>query len=87
MHFPCVPRHPGWSQRLPAGSGQAGPGAQRGSSDPGPQPPSGDPEPSNADRHLTHKLMDALNLVDVRTLDHIVVGNEGCLSMVELGHM
>ncbi|MDR6229695.1 DNA repair protein RadC [Pseudomonas sp. SORGH_AS199] len=49
--------------------------------------PSGDPQPSNANRQLTHKLMDALNLVDVRTLDHIVVGNEGCLSMVELSHM
>ena len=49
--------------------------------------PSGNPEPSNADRHLTHKLKEALNLVDVRTLDHIVVGNEGCLSMVELGYM
>ncbi|TBW10020.1 DNA repair protein RadC [Azotobacter chroococcum subsp. isscasi] len=47
--------------------------------------PSGDPEPSQADRQLTHTLKDALNLVGVRTLDHIVVGNEGCVSLAELG--
>lgn len=49
--------------------------------------PSGDPEPSNADRHLTHTLKEALNLVNVRTLDHIVVGNEGCVSLAELGYL
>ncbi|MDV7212874.1 RadC family protein [Azotobacter beijerinckii] len=47
--------------------------------------PSGDPEPSQADRQLTHTLKDALNLVGVRTLDHIVVANEGCVSLAELG--
>ncbi|MNN22753.1 hypothetical protein D3C81_1361280 [compost metagenome] len=49
--------------------------------------PSGDPEPSNADRQLTHKLKEALTLVGVRTLDHIVVGSEGCVSLAELGHL
>lgn len=49
--------------------------------------PSGDPEPSNSDRHLTQKLKEALNLVSVRTLDHIVVGNEGCVSLAELGYL
>lgn len=49
--------------------------------------PSGDPEPSNADRHLTYKLKDALNLVSVRILDHIVVGTEGCVSLAELGYL
>lgn len=47
--------------------------------------PSGDPEPSQADRVLTQKLKEALSLVGVRTLDHIVVGREGCTSMAELG--
>ena len=47
--------------------------------------PSGDPEPSEADRVLTQKLKEALSLVGVRTLDHIVVGREGCMSMAELG--
>jgi DNA repair protein RadC len=49
--------------------------------------PSGDPEPSNADRHLTHKLKEALSLVGVRTLDHVVVGREGCVSLAEQGDL
>lgn len=48
--------------------------------------PSGDPEPSLADRTLTTKLQDVLNLVGVRTLDHIVVGHEGCVSLAEQGY-
>ncbi|BBT39693.1 RadC family protein [Pseudomonas putida] len=49
--------------------------------------PSGDPEPSLADRMLTQKLRDALNLVGVRTLDHIVVGHENCVSLAERGYL
>ncbi|HEH8515167.1 TPA: DNA repair protein RadC [Pseudomonas aeruginosa] len=49
--------------------------------------PSGDPEPSMADRNLTTKLQDALNLVGVRTLDHIVVGQEDCISLAERGYL
>jgi DNA repair protein RadC len=49
--------------------------------------PSGDPEPSKADRNLTHKLRDALNLVEVRTLDHVVVGREGCVSLAVQGEL
>lgn len=49
--------------------------------------PSGDPEPSLADRNLTHKLRQALDLVGVRTLDHIVVGQEGCVSLAEQGYL
>ena len=49
--------------------------------------PSGDPEPSLADRTLTKKLQDALDLVGVRTLDHIVVGHEGCVSLAEQGYL
>ncbi|HGM5584187.1 TPA: DNA repair protein RadC [Pseudomonas putida] len=45
--------------------------------------PSGDPEPSLADRSLTHKLKEALDLIGMRTLDHIVVGQEGCVSLAE----
>lgn len=36
--------------------------------------PSGNPEPSAADRAVTARLKAALNLVDVRVLDHIIVG-------------
>jgi DNA repair protein RadC len=49
--------------------------------------PSGNPEPSRADRELTQTLKKLLNLVGTRTLDHIVVGREGCVSMAEKGLM
>lgn len=49
--------------------------------------PSGDPEPSHADRVLTCKLKNALDLVGIRTLDHVVVGSEGCMSLAELGYL
>lgn len=39
--------------------------------------PSGNPEPSDADIHLTQKLAQALELIDVRTLDHIIIGDQG----------
>jgi len=49
--------------------------------------PSGDPEPSQADRTLTTTLKDALNMVGTRTLDHIIVGCEGCISLAELCYL
>ncbi|WP_366941602.1 DNA repair protein RadC [Shewanella sp.] len=36
--------------------------------------PSGESEPSSADKNITQRLIDALALIDVRVLDHIVVG-------------
>ena len=45
--------------------------------------PSGDPEPSEADKKITVQLRDALNLIDVPVLDHIVVGAKECVSMTE----
>ncbi len=47
--------------------------------------PSGHPEPSQADRTLTRKLKDALELIDVRTLDHIIVAGQEQVSFAELG--
>ncbi|MDZ4348972.1 MAG: DNA repair protein RadC [Xanthomonadaceae bacterium] len=47
--------------------------------------PSGNPEPSQADRQITQRLKEALALVDVRTLDHIVVGGESTESFAERG--
>ncbi len=44
--------------------------------------PSGDSNPSQADRRITERLKDALALVDVRVLDHIVVGSD-CVSFAE----
>lgn len=47
--------------------------------------PSGVAEPSRADERITATLRDALKLVDVRVLDHIVVGHGHCVSMAEKG--
>lgn len=47
--------------------------------------PSGVTEPSHSDRVLTQRLKDALALVDVRVLDHFVVGDGDPQSMAELG--
>ncbi|WP_322862042.1 JAB domain-containing protein [Aeromonas allosaccharophila] len=49
--------------------------------------PSGDPEPSQSDRVFTQALKEALTLVDVRLLDHLVVGAEGVVSMAERGQL
>jgi len=48
--------------------------------------PSGIAEPSAADRAITNELRDALRLVGVRILDHIVVGAE-CVSMADRGFL
>jgi DNA repair protein RadC len=47
--------------------------------------PSGVPEPSRADIQLTKRLVDALALVDVRVLDHIIVGGVETVSFAERG--
>ncbi|MGH8272311.1 MAG: RadC family protein [Gammaproteobacteria bacterium] len=47
--------------------------------------PSGVAEPSDADRRLTRRLSDALALVDVRVLDHFVVGDGETVSFAERG--
>ena len=49
--------------------------------------PSGSVEPSRADIHLTNTLKSALALVDVRVLDHIIIGGVDSLSMAEKGLM
>jgi DNA repair protein RadC len=46
--------------------------------------PSGIAEPSRADQELTVRLRDALGLIDVRLLDHIIVGDQ-CTSLAERG--
>ena len=49
--------------------------------------PSGVSEPSQADKILTERLKEALALIDVRILDHFIVGDGEPLSMVEHGWM
>jgi len=47
--------------------------------------PSGVAEPSQADELITRRLREALALVDIRVLDHCIVGDNGCLSFAERG--
>lgn len=45
--------------------------------------PSGFAEPSDADRNITERLKKALALVEVRLLDHLVVGSKEIVSFAE----
>ncbi len=47
--------------------------------------PSGIAEPSQADRQITQRLKAALELVDIRVLDHIIIGDSESLSFAERG--
>ncbi len=47
--------------------------------------PSGISEPSQADRHLTKRLNEALALIDVKVLDHIIIGDGEHYSFSEHG--
>ena len=47
--------------------------------------PSGVAEPSQADELITLRLKEALALVDIRVLDHLIVGDSRCASFAERG--
>jgi DNA repair protein RadC len=47
--------------------------------------PSGVAEPSHADELITARLRDALALVDIRVVDHLIVGDGVCVSLAERG--
>ena len=47
--------------------------------------PSGVAEPSSADEAITQRLQDALRLVDIRVLDHIIIGRGEQVSLAERG--
>ena len=49
--------------------------------------PSGVAEPSDADERITRRLREALALVDIRVLDHIVVGAGVSVSLAERGKL
>ena len=48
--------------------------------------PSGVAEPSQADHRITDKLKDALGIVDVRVLDHFIIGDD-VVSFAEKGYL
>ena len=47
--------------------------------------PSGVPEPSHADHTITQKLSEALSLIDVALLDHVIIGDGDYVSLAERG--
>lgn len=47
--------------------------------------PSGVAEPSMADKQITQQLRQALGVVEIRVLDHIIVGDGYCVSFTERG--
>ena len=49
--------------------------------------PSGVAEPSQADENITNRLKDALALVDIRLLDHLIVGCNEIVSLAERGRI
>ena len=49
--------------------------------------PSGSVQPSGADHALTRHMQSALQLLDVRVLDHLIVAQGASLSMAQAGHL
>jgi hypothetical protein len=49
--------------------------------------PSGDPTPSRQDLELTTRLKQAGEMLGINMVDHVIVGNEGCLSLAERGYL
>lgn len=47
--------------------------------------PSGDPSPSREDREITRRLKEGGDLLGIRVLDHIIIGDGSYLSFVEQG--
>ncbi|MCP1318687.1 DNA repair protein RadC [Vreelandella lionensis] len=46
-----------------------------------------DLEPSDSDRRITERLKAAQGLMDIRVIDHVVVGSDGCKSFAEMGYL
>ena len=44
-------------------------------------------EPSSADQSITQRLKEALALIDVRVLDHLIIGGTNCVSLAERGYL
>ena len=49
--------------------------------------PSGIAEASNADKQITKQLIEALSLIDIRVLDHIIIAGSQCYSFAEQGEL
>ena len=49
--------------------------------------PSGDPSPSSEDISLTKRLQQAGRIMDIRVLDHVIIGGDAYCSLKEKGFM
>ena len=49
--------------------------------------PSGDPEPSKEDERVTEKVEDAGEILGIKLLDHVIIGDACFFSMMEKGYM
>ena len=49
--------------------------------------PSGDPSPSREDITITGRLVEAGEIVGIKVLDHVIIGNGTYVSMMEKGYM
>ena len=49
--------------------------------------PSGDPEPSREDIEVTHRLVNAGNILGINVLAHIIIGDGRYISLKEQGMM
>jgi DNA repair protein RadC len=49
--------------------------------------PSGDPEPSREDVEITRRLVEAGEIIGIKVLDHVIIGEQRYLSMKERGLM
>lgn len=47
--------------------------------------PSGDPTPSSEDINITKRLIEAGNIIGIKVLDHIIIGNDSYTSLKEKG--
>lgn len=49
--------------------------------------PSGDPTPSSQDIQLTHRLYEAGELLGIKLLDHLIIGDDQFISLKEKGYL
>ena len=49
--------------------------------------PSGDPSPSSQDIQLTHRLEEAGELIGIKVIDHVIIGDEKFVSLKEKGYL
>jgi DNA repair protein RadC len=49
--------------------------------------PSGDPEPSESDKDITKELVFAANIMQLKVLDHIIIGNNRYFSFADKGYL